>query len=150
MTFLRTNCVKHNYYYPLVLLLLVLLIFVYIMKNLDSVLKSRDITLLTKVRLVKAMVLFPGNNHLPCRVRVSEDSGLGSSQLPSRTCGSRRSVWAPVWTRDGSPTRVGPQSPPPCGQAGMVGRILGDPAGFAPEPLSSHLRTANHALWLVY
>ena len=30
-----------------------------VMTNLDSVLKSRDITLLTKVRLVKAMV-FPG------------------------------------------------------------------------------------------
>ena len=58
MTFLRKNCVKHNYYYPLVLLLLVLLIFVYIMKNLDSILKSRDITLLTKVCVVKAMV-FP-------------------------------------------------------------------------------------------
>ena len=27
------------------------------MRNLDSILKSRDITLLTKVRLVKAMVL---------------------------------------------------------------------------------------------
>ena len=29
------------------------------MTNLDSVLKSRDITWLTKVRLVKAMVFFP-------------------------------------------------------------------------------------------
>ena len=32
-----------------------------VMTNLDSILKSRDITLPTKVRLVKAMV-FPGNH----------------------------------------------------------------------------------------
>ena len=33
-----------------------------VMTNLDSILKSRDITLLTKIRLVKAMV-FPGVMH---------------------------------------------------------------------------------------
>ena len=33
------------------------------MTNLDSILKSRDITLPTKVRLVKAMV-FPGYGHV--------------------------------------------------------------------------------------
>lgn len=38
-----------------------------------------------------------------------------------------------------------PQSPLPLSQAGTVGRALGDPAGFAPEPLSSHLRTASRA-----
>ena len=32
-----------------------------VMTNLDSMLKSRDITLLTKVRLVKAMVFFCGH-----------------------------------------------------------------------------------------
>ena len=31
------------------------------MTNLDSVLKSRDITLLTKVSTVKAMVVFPAS-----------------------------------------------------------------------------------------
>ena len=38
-----------------------------------------------------------------------------------------------------------PQSPVSLDQAGIVGRALGDPAGFAPEPLSSHLRTASCA-----
>ena len=32
-----------------------------VMTNLDSILKSRDITLPTKVRLVKAMVFFSGH-----------------------------------------------------------------------------------------
>ena len=32
-----------------------------VMTNLDSILKSRDITLSTKVRLVKAMVFFSGH-----------------------------------------------------------------------------------------
>ena len=34
------------------------------MKNLDNVLKSRDITLLTKVHLVKAMVFFSSNEQM--------------------------------------------------------------------------------------
>ena len=41
------------------------------MTNLDSMLKSRDITLLTKVRLVKAMV-FPGVKY-GCEVGHKED-----------------------------------------------------------------------------
>ena len=32
-----------------------------VMTNLDSILKSRDVTLATKVRIVKAMVLFSGH-----------------------------------------------------------------------------------------
>ena len=38
------------------------------MTNLDSILKRRDITLLTKVRLVKAMV-FPVTMYIDGRVR---------------------------------------------------------------------------------
>ena len=35
-----------------------------VMTNLDSILKSRDISLPTKVRLVKAMVFLPRSKHL--------------------------------------------------------------------------------------
>ena len=35
-----------------------------VMTNLDSILKSRDITLPTKVRLVKAMFFFPPSGHV--------------------------------------------------------------------------------------
>ena len=43
-----------------------------VMTNLDSIFKSRDITLPTKVRLVKAMV-FPVSDLLPLVIILSED-----------------------------------------------------------------------------
>ena len=51
------------------------------MTNLDRVLKSRDITLLTKVRLVKAMVF-------PCMVvRVGPQRRLNAKELMLLNCG---------------------------------------------------------------
>ena len=53
------------------------------MTNLDSILKSRDITLQTKVRLVKAMV-FPGS----CMdVRVGPYRKLSAEELMLMNCG---------------------------------------------------------------
>ena len=54
------------------------------MKNLDSVLKSRDITLPTKVCLVKAMV-FP----VSCMdVRVGPERRLSTKELMLLNCGA--------------------------------------------------------------
>ena len=53
------------------------------MTNLDSILKSRDITLATKVRLVKAMV-FP----VVCmNVRVGLQRKLSTEELMLLNCG---------------------------------------------------------------
>ena len=54
-----------------------------VMTNLDSILKSRDITLPTKVRLVKAMV-FPGS----CMdVRIGLYRKLSAEELLLLNCG---------------------------------------------------------------
>ena len=54
-----------------------------VMNNLDSILKSRDITLATKVRLVKAMV-FP----VVCmNVRVGLQRKLSTEELMLLNCG---------------------------------------------------------------
>ena len=60
------------------------------MTNLDSILKSRDITLLTKVHLVKAMV-FPVVIY-GC-VRVEPWRKLSAKELMLLSCGVRGDFW---------------------------------------------------------
>ena len=57
------------------------------MTNLDSVLKSRDITLLTKVRIVKAMV-FPVVMYRCMDLRVGLERKLSAEELMFLNCGS--------------------------------------------------------------
>ena len=59
-----------------------------VMTNLDSILKSRDITLPTKVRLVKAMV-FP----TWCDVRVGLWRKLNAKKLMLLNCGAGEDSW---------------------------------------------------------
>ena len=54
-----------------------------VMTNLDSILKSRDITLATKVRLVKAMV-FPV---ICMNVRIGLQRKLSTEELMLLNCG---------------------------------------------------------------
>ena len=61
-----------------------------VMTNLDSILKSRDITLLTKVHLVKAMV-FPVVIY-GC-VRVEPWRKLSAKELMLLSCGVRGDFW---------------------------------------------------------
>ena len=53
------------------------------MTNLDSILKSRDITLLTKIRLVKAMVC-PA---VMCHLRGGPSRKLSTEELMLLNCG---------------------------------------------------------------
>ena len=60
-----------------------------VMTNLDSILKSRDITLPTKVRLVKAMVF-------PVVMRVGLWTKLSAKELKLLNCGVGEDSWESV------------------------------------------------------
>ena len=72
-----------------------------VMTNLDSILKSRDITLLTKVRLVKAMV-FP--------VRVGLWRKLSAEELMLLNCGVGRTLESPLDCKEIQPVHSKDQS----------------------------------------
>ena len=70
-----------------------------VMTNLDSILKSRDITLSTKVRLVKAMV-FPV---VSMNVRVGLWRKLSTEELMLLNCGAGEDSWESLGLQ-GDPT----------------------------------------------
>ena len=58
------------------------------MTNLGSVLKSRDITLLTKVHIVKAIVKAIFQSHVWMDVRVGPHRRLSAKELKASNCGA--------------------------------------------------------------
>ena len=74
-----------------------------VMTNLDSLLKSRDITLLTKVHLLKAMFLFLFFLWLCMDVRVGLWRRLSAKKLMLLNCGVGEDSWEPFGL-EGDPT----------------------------------------------
>ena len=85
-----------------------------VMTNLDSILKSRDITLPTKVRLVKAMVVLL----VMCGCE-SWTIKLSSKELMPLNCGVGEDSWVP-WTPRRSKQSVLKEISPGCSLKGLM------------------------------
>ena len=88
------------------------------MTNLDSILKSRDITLPTKVHLVKAMVI-----PVVMDVRVGLWRKLSAEDLMVLNCGIGEDSWRVPWTARRSNQSILKETSPGCSLEGLMLRL---------------------------